>query len=496
MLARLLRYRHLQLTAAILLCTGLICFFHRLTLSNDENATSKLEDQDTAVKQSLIENDSLILEKLDIQHPFEFRRYCMKIKKQKGLSRQGLVNISKELSKAALVSSLEPSVVAEKLPPCVTRVDVDVPHFDASGIEVTDILLLGIATKLSRIEGSLIEMRRWLSYTGSQLVVLVVDMPDLESERDRVANLYAKAAELKIDMVLHPYPFTGDSEGLKNFGLAKPLWEEAQRRPKTKWIGIIDDDTFFVSLSQMVTKLNTFDHRASLYLGQLSEGFTRVSREGFKAWGGAGIFLSLPLLDELVNHVEECKSLDVGFGDILWRDCIYHVTSPTVQLTQLEGLNQMDFWGDPSGWYEAGHNPIFTIHHWKSWHFHPIPTAHLVADVGGPDSFLQRYLFAEDSVVLTNGYSFVHYPDGVPDLNLVESTMTEDVGIERSPPWKEFHVSMGRTRPAMKVDVEKKSWVFSHALTDGDGSVRQFYLRRNNDGNGTTSLVEIDWIAT
>lgn len=495
MFVRFSRQKHLQTTAAILSCICLLYLFYCLASSPEKGTAYRLRDHDTANKQSLTEVDSSILERLDIQQSFEFRRYCIKPKKQKGLRRQRLVDISHELSTAASTDLLEASAVAEKLPPCTFNIDVDVPSFHTTATKDTRNLLLGIATKLSRLEGSLNEMQRWLSHTSTRLVVLVVDVSDLENEREMVTNLYAKAAKLTIDMVLHPYVDTGDSEGLKNFGLAGPLLGEVRKLQDVKWIGVIDDDTFFVSLSQMVAKLNTFDHRVPLYLGQLSEGFSRVSKEGFKAWGGGGIFLSVPLLNELVDHSEECKSLDVGFGDILWRDCIYHVTSPTVKLTLLEGLNQMDFWGDPSGWYEAGHDPIYTVHHWKSWHFHPIPTAHLVVDVAGPDSFLQRYLFAGNSSVLTNGYSFVHYPDGVPDLSLVEATMVEDVGVERSPSWKEFHVSMGRTRPAMRVGVEKQSWLFCHALTDSDGNVRQFYLRKNIDGNGTNSLIEIDWIA-
>jgi len=495
MFVRFSRQEYVRKTVAILLCIGLLCFFRYLASSPEESTTYRLQDHNTADKQSLAKVDSSILKRVDIQQFFEFRRYCMKPRKQKGLRRQGLVTISRELPIAASTDLLEASMIAEGLPPCTIEIDVDVPNFHTTATEDTRVLLLGIATRLSRLEDSLIEMQRWLSHTGTRLVVLIVDVSDLENEKEMIADLYAKAAKLTIDMVLNSYLDTGDSEGLKNFGLAGPLREEARKLQEVKWVGVIDDDTFFVSLSQMVAKLNTFDHRLPLYIGQLSEGFTRISNEGFKAWGGGGIFLSVPLLDELADHSEECKSLDVGFGDILWRDCIYHVTSPTVKLSLLEGLNQMDFWGDPSGWYEAGHDPIFTVHHWKSWHFHPIPAAHLVADVAGPDSFLQRYSFAEVSSVLTNGYSLVHYPAGIPDLGLTEATMSEDVGVERSPSWKEFHFSMGRTRPVMRVGTEKQSWLFCHALTDSDGSVRQFYLRKNIDGKGTNSLIEIDWIA-
>ena len=438
-------------------------------------------------------SDSMLLEKLGLSRTFEYSHYCFRPVQKSGMGRQSLVTMTQRLPLPASSDLLTVTDVGESLPTCTSHFELEVPRFNTRTGSETRTLLLGVATTLSRIGTSLPELARWLSHTGSRLLVLVVDQPDLDVNFQEVESVYVTAKDLGIDLVLKPYPNPDDSEGLKNFGLAEPLWAEAQKLPHVQWIGIIDDDTFFVSLAQMVESLQKFDPKTPLYLGHLTEGWTRVTNEGNKAWGGAGFFLTLPLLNELVQHTEDCKSLDTGFGDILWRDCIYQLTSPTVRLTQIEGLNQIDLWKDISGWYEAGHNPLLTVHHWKSWHFHPIPAAHVVTDVAGPDSFLQRYLFVNDDIVLTNGFSFVRYPKGVPNLNQVELTMTEDVGLERSPDWKEFHFSLGRTRPALRLGEEKVSWRFVTATKDVDGSVRQFYLRKGEGVDATDSLVEIDW---
>jgi hypothetical protein len=354
--------------------------------------------------------------------------------------------------------------------------------------------MLGVATTLKRIEKSLPAFSRWLSNTSSPLVCLLVDQQNMTAITANTTRVMDLAASLNIDLILEPYhpTFAHDSEGLKNFGLA-PLLDK-HRRSNTNWYGIIDDDTFFLSLPSMLSALSPYDPTKQHYIGALTEGHFRVAKEGFKAWGGGGIFISPPLMQLLSERTLECTHLDKYFGDILWRDCILHVTSPTVQLTELRGLNQMDLWLDMSGWYEAGFNPILTIHHWKSWHFYPVVRAHTVADVAGPDSFLQRYLFA-DNTVFTNGYSIAQYPKGLPDLNLVEATMTEEVNVKRPPGVLEFHHSFGRTRPPLEKGTEKVQWVFKHAVYDARGTgerVRQFYVNKGVDGAGY-SIVEVDW---
>jgi hypothetical protein len=114
MFVRFSRQKHLQTTAAILSCICLLYLFYCLASSPEKGTAYRLRDHDTANKQSLTEVDSSILERLGIQQSFEFRRYCIKPKKQKGLRRQRLVDISHELSTAASTDLLEASAVAEK----------------------------------------------------------------------------------------------------------------------------------------------------------------------------------------------------------------------------------------------------------------------------------------------------------------------------------------------------------------------------------------------
>lgn len=450
----------------------------------------------TALPQENMTLDIEILKLLDVPAKFSYERHCINIREKRGLKREPLVEIPGPLlsreqpAEIVLDETFTPNQETQSMfPACESVVAIDVPEFHSHAHTTTSSLMLGVATTLKRVEESLPTFARWLSNTGSPLLVLLVDQLNLEDNGEVVQRVLALAAELGIELILEPYQptFAADSEGLKNFGLAPVL--DKHRRQETKWFGIIDDDTFFLSLPRMVEALEPYDPKKPWYIGALTEGHTRVAKEGFKAWGGAGFFISPPLMETLAENAVQCVHLDKFFGDILWRDCITEVTSPTVKLTEMPGLNQMDLWRDLSGWYEAGFSPIHTVHHWKSWHFFPITLAHVVSDVAGPDSVLQRYLFANNTV-FTNGYSIAQYPTGLPDLNLVELTMTEDVNIDRPPEVLEFHHSMGNTRPALELGKQKIQWKFAHAVLTPGGTVRQFYIKQTDTD---FSIVEIDW---
>jgi len=499
MLAVLPQARALQACAAAVLLLTFAYFFLGQSWPTDTHprwphASGSL----TASKNITL--DLEIITDLGLERPakFDFRRYCMQAREKRSLHRQSVVAFPDELSADSVEITVERNFVPSQnektlFPSCESSAVIDVPEFSSHSHTSTAPLMLGVATTLARISDSLPTFARWLSKTGSPLVALLVDQQDLETHRKEIDRVHQMAVRLEIELILEPYhPITeNDSEGLKNFGLATVL--DQNRRPETKWFGIIDDDTFFLSLHRMLDALEPYDPKDQWYIGALTEGHTRVAQEGFKAWGGAGFFVSPPLMRILAENAEECTPLDKFFGDILWRDCIMEVTSPTVQLTELRGLNQMDIWKDVSGWYEAGLNPILTVHHWKSWHFFPVKLSHLVTDVAGPDAMLQRYQFGNNTV-FTNGYSLVEYPKGVPDLNLVELTMTEDVNIDRPPERLEFHHSMGRTRPALRRGKEKISWTFEHAVITTDGTVRQFYVNRPApESEANVSIIEIDW---
>lgn len=340
-------------------------------------------------------------------------------------------------------------------------------------------ILFGASTSLERLEQAIPQLTQWLGGTNASLVVNVADS---EGNGLNMTNFQDSARSAGMDLALLPNadrPKPGDKSeerhGQRHFSIVKLLQD--QRKPHHKWFGIIDDDTFFPSLSAVLAALQNYDPDKPYYIGGLTEDrHALTGMYGYMAYGGAGMFISGPLLDAVVEHFDECiTELE---GDMIYRDCIYRHTYPPVQLTVLPGLHQVDFRGDASGWYEAGPYPLLSLHHWNSrgWHLYPIHYGHLVSKVCGVDCFLQRYRFADD-VVLTNGYSVAQYPGGVDNVELerVEATFMHD---EKDPEQWEF--SVGRLRPRLKAD-EKISWRLEYALKEEDGTVRQFYIRRAGD---------------
>lgn len=480
-----------RLRLSFVLAAVALLLITRYTLFSDSDISdvARWKQGSSSHVQEEVAHDSDIVKALKLSPSFEYRRHCLLAHPKRGLTRESLVNVSQSLFSKAFDLVAE-SLPDSSLPPCPSTTKIDVPYFDFRARVDTSALMLGMATTLKRIEDSLPPLSRWLSNTKSTLVVVLVDQPDLNAVREGVENVRSKAEKLGMSLIFEPYPDPKATEGLKNFALAAAL--QKNRRPETQWFAITDDDTFFLNLPRVLDALKPYDSTKPYYIGALTEGLFRIRREGFKAWGGGGFFISPPLMETLAKNSKTCLKLDQGFGDLLWRDCILEVTSPTVKLTQLAGLNQQDIWGDVSGFYESGLNPLLTVHHWKSWHFYPVPLAHLVADVAGPDTFLQRYKFADDAV-LTNGYSSVRYPNGLPDLHRAELTFVEDVNLHHIPDRLEFHHSMGQMRPALDKK-DKLSWRFEHAAKAKDGSVRQFYVMRGQGGKQSPdSVIEVDW---
>ncbi|KAK0311148.1 S-glutathionyl-(chloro)hydroquinone reductase [Friedmanniomyces endolithicus] len=464
------------------------------------SSSTKSATPSTSTVADLAAADSEALKALGLTAPFDFRRRCFDVRPTKRVQRTSLASVKFDL---LAIPPSQGLTMDDLLPPCQESLKLDVPFFDPRAKIDTSALFLGVATTMSRVHASLPAFSRWLSGTGSPLLVLLVDQPDLNEQAAAIGMLRAMAADLEIDIIFEPYngDVVHDSEGLKNFALAEAF--DKYQRPGTRWYGIIDDDTFFVSLPAMLQALKPYDPARPWYIGALTEGLFRVAQEGFKAWGGAGFFISPPLMSQLAASAARCRPLDQGFGDILWRDCILEVTSPTVKLTQLPGLNQIDLWGDISGWYESGLHPMLTIHHWKSWHFHPIPLASFITSVAGPDTFLQRYVFNDD-VVMTNGFSIVHYPHGLPDLNLTELTFAEDVNKMQKPGQLMFHYSLGATRPALQVGREKVSWELKFAAfgpgaksSDGQKNILNWVDPKDKSGEFKRQQSTFrDWISS
>ena len=428
---------------------------------------------------------------------FRYRRQCIvaRPRHDRHASLAEQLNFALPAQKSAVnikISSeqLEDSRDRTLLPPCKSSFTIDVPETETPARGDASALMLGMSTTLSRIEDSLPSFSRWLSHRQSPLIVVLNDQQYLRPIASTLERITRQAEALGIEILFEPYKGQlDDVMGAKNFAIAAAF--RKHQRPDTRWFGIVDDDTFFLSLSRMMQTLDSYDSSQPWYLGTLSEDHDRLDKDGYMAYGGGGIFISHPLMREIYDS-KHCLALERGAGDVRWRDCIFDITSPTVPLTVLPGLNQMDLWGDASGWWEGPHHhKILTMHHWKSWYTFPLPEAHLIVDIVGIEGFLQRY--TRGRTVLTNGYSIVEYPRGLPDLNLVELTMVPDVNLFEVPDWKVFHHSLGRTRPALAIGEEKLSWTLERAFKTPNGTVRQFYIRRGHDDPLDVDIIEIDW---
>ncbi|CAM1511998.1 Fc.00g095110.m01.CDS01 [Cosmosporella sp. VM-42] len=269
-------------------------------------------------------------------------------------------------------------------------------------------LFFGVATSYDRLNVSMSQFEIWLANSGAQLLAIVTDAEDRHGE---FSSLSLQFREHGIELIMvKPWDKSlGPNE--QHFTVLRDLlWHST---PETKWVGIIDDDTFFPSLYPLSQTLEKYDHTKNAYLGALSENFDQVKHHGFMAFGGAGIFLSMPLVRKLEPHIEQClNEYGVPQGDGLLKYCIYSKTK--AKLSMIPGLHQLDMNGDMGGFYESRGLPL-SLHHWKSWHKAPVDMMGKVLEFCG-GCFLQRFRFGSDTV-LTNGYSIAMYQGGTGNLD-------------------------------------------------------------------------------
>ncbi|KAG5917087.1 hypothetical protein E4U42_007391 [Claviceps africana] len=341
--------------------------------------------------------------------------------------------------------------------PIALSVPVPFPQRDHSEF------LFGVASSAERLEKSIPQFKHWLQGTGARLLAVVMD-PDLPDRR---------MAELTAHFTQSGILFTGTrprdaSIGVneQHFVAVRDLLQHAG--PGIKWGVIIDDDTFFPSLFPVAQVFDKLDASVPAYVGGLSENKVAVGFHGHMAYGGGGVFLSVPLLKLLEPHVESCLGESrIREGDGMLSYCVKEKTG--TNFTEVQGLHQLDFGPDVRGFYESGQWPL-SLHHWKTWHQAPVDKIAKVAEVCGGCLF-QRWRFGSDTV-LANGYSITTYKQGTADLQLdrMESTFV-DSGKGDDWAW-----SLGPMRDRIPEE-EKKSYLLIDAEFVDD-HLRQVYVRR------------------
>lgn len=398
----------------------------------------------------------------DLTSEVVYTKHCIRTVFDDSVDREDVVDIpdTSLFAQSQVLDLGRPCQDWQELPCESTTIRVTPPYSTREYGEFT----FGVATRFERLVDSIPQFSQWLSGSGARLVAVVVDLDEHVRDMDYLDALY-KSYDIDLVICGPFYMPLGVNE--QHFTIIRDLLKHMT--PTTKWLGIIDDDTFFPSLYHLAGVMEYQDHEASLYLGALSDSLDAIQRHGTMAYGGAGAFLSLPLARQLDPLIEECLGQgEVQQGDALLRNCVYSKTD--TMLSVVPGLNQVDLMGNVDGFYESGRLPI-SLHHWKSWHQAPVEQIAKASTFCG-DCLLQRWRFGEDTV-LSNGYSVAVYRDGISqaDLNKTESTFDYSHLYE----W-----SLGPLREKTGEGLKKTYRLVESELVGG--SLRQVYVHRARDG--------------
>lgn len=352
--------------------------------------------------------------------------------------------------------------------PIPMKVEVPQPPrlVDASHID------FGVATTVSRLNESLDQFAHWAGYTRTRIFALI-EPPESD---DALRQVMAKADAMGINLFIT----VSDDDYLRRYFALIPLLEENMRE-KTQWGCIIDDDTFFFSMPALVKHMEGYDHTQPMYIGGLSEGMPQVAIFGMIAFGGAGVFLSRPLLSELANVYGECEQMTYT-GDRRIGNCIYQYT--TTRLTVDHKLHQLDLMEDASGFFESGREQPISVHHWKSWFHADMPKLSVISELCGDTCLLRQWHFS-DGWVLTNGFSVVKFsfPPEPGDQTMEMTWEPHNGATEES-----YLHELG---PLRRKDDHKISYLLQDAVLEPNGRVTQWYVMR--DPGAGDEVLELSW---
>ncbi|KAI0137140.1 glycosyltransferase family 31 protein [Xylariales sp. AK1849] len=427
-----------------------------------------------------------LFEKYGLEDGFQYLKRYVKIAREP-IARKSITKLSQELIPNGFktIDSNFPNNYGQET--CLEPLQVTVPQspFPATG-NLSD-FMFGVSTTFKRFNSSktspVNEWTYWLtdgkgSSNGGKLILLLLD-----ASEEQILEAKTQLDNVGIDVDV----YHSDSRmemAVRYLTLVPTLYNHPERSSK-KWLVSCDDDTFFPSVHALTKKFEAYDPTEMLYIGTLSEDINNVDRHGSQAFGGAGVFLSIPMAEQITNDYDSCKTdekireSNSGWGpqgDILLRKCIYENTD--VRLSLLRGLYQLDLYGDPSGFYEAGIKPI-SLHHFKGGGWHSALPWHYtkIAHICGEDCTLQRFQTADDFIISTS-FSVVQYPKGIK-FNLAQMERT----FAAAPQDKGWNLDymFDPQRPSLLKTGRKISWDLQDAVVNEDNTVTQVYVRKAND---------------
>ena len=293
------------------------------------------------------------------------------------VDRDVVANISQPIlnSPPVDINLLSCDSIADDYIPC-EPLKLAVPDPYPERVGQYDNILFAIATSSERLKIAKPHFAHWMSKSGSPLIALLTDRPneeagqtqeDLELEQATTwPALIDDFASAGIQLLLvRPHSSDHSVPQSHMMVILDMLARVRARRTaaasghadegvelahnETHWLGILDDDTFLPAIEPVSAALAAHDHTKPAYLGDLSESFA-ATRFGMAAFGGAGIFLSVPLAEELEPHLGSC--LSGRGGDMQLMECIHDHTH--ARLERVKGLMQQDMKGNLDGFFESG----------------------------------------------------------------------------------------------------------------------------------------------
>lgn len=343
-------------------------------------------------------------------------------------------------------------------------------------------LMFGVASTAERLLELAPTMATWLAHTGARLISIV---PDSE----KVAQLQEVFEALGIDNVV----LLSNEPYLKNyFKLVEAFYIHADAA--TRWVTFLDDDTHYFSLRRFVQMLEKYDAGREHYVGGVSEDFRQMRGPGIYAFGGAGVSLSIPLLEKMHWNYPHCQGIlspDPNTpGDLRLAKCIYFHTA--TKLSMETDIHQVDLLGDTAGILE-GPSPPISFHHYRSWSPHDVLRTTKAGKLCGGSCLFQRWKFTRPVAgyaftTLHLGFSIVRYAVGVfPDMARTErtwATFPESIFDHALPP----------LRDPLVEGVDRFTYRLEGSGDEADGVFRQTYVRRAASETENDSVLELFWI--
>lgn len=377
----------------------------------------------------------------------------------------------------------------------------------AKGTKQVDVdasnLLFGISSSYDRItrqdDALILDWTRWLtdgkgSSNGASLVLTLRLGTDHE-----VRTIKRKLEDVGIDAIVtsddapdSPTRYFDLIEHLAIRESAKGFENSGEKR----YLAVVDDDIFFPDMSQLVERLKKYNHEEEHYIGLPSERADWVADpDETVTYGGGAVFLTPPAATKIAQlpclRAQDTKDPLQGYvsqWDHLVYDCVSNYTKLTMHVLPSFYLPSDEIFGHYFFNYDLGIAPL-TLHRPRNRHLLDPGKATALHPHLNPSTFLQRYRFADDWV-LVNGYTLSHYPDGQDTAFLGSDAVSSPDFEARAAATLPLNTNLavddeGRDPREWSVTTwagSRRVWKFADARTDpATGEVWQAYVRRRGD---------------